>query len=90
MTETEFKEKVMRYIKRKYPDAWVWKTSDNFYSGIPDLCVVLPPHGKVYWLELKTIKGRVEPIQTYTINRLKNVGCTAAIVRSMDEVAQIL
>jgi hypothetical protein len=39
--ESDLKSKCMRMIRNKFPSAWVYKTSDRWVSGIPDLIICL-------------------------------------------------
>lgn len=40
-SETELKEKTLKMIKKYFPNAWVLKTSEIWYSGVPDLLICL-------------------------------------------------
>lgn len=48
----------------------VWRTDG---AGFPDLVCVHPQHGCI-WAELKTMEGRLSPLQKVWGNVLKNVG----------------
>lgn len=58
-------------------------------AGIPDLLVV-GPEGTTAWLEVKTAKGRVSPLQREQLDRLSKLGHVAAVVRSVDEALTVL
>jgi hypothetical protein len=88
MRETQLKIKVMRMIKRNFPMAWVWKISDQWVSGIPDLLIILD--GIHFFIELKIEGGKVQKIQEYTINSINKAGGRAFVCRSEQEVFQIL
>jgi hypothetical protein len=88
MLETSIKNAILRRIKETYPKAYVTKISDKFYSGIPDILVII--EGKVFFLEIKTSKGRVAPVQQYHINKINAAQGTARVVRSPAEALAVL
>lgn len=53
--------------------------------GVPDLCVVCPM-GKVFWLEVKSEKGRVSDAQLKFHWELEKRSHVCAVVRSIDDV----
>lgn len=71
-----------------------WKSqvalkSSGFSAGWPDIEVVW--QGKIYFLELKSQKGRVSPAQAECHAGLVAAGACVAIVRSLDEaVARLI
>jgi len=86
VNETGLKNRVKSYLVNT---GWiVFKISDRFTAGIPDL--VCMKDGRTIWIELKTPEGRVQPIQTWTINQIKSAGVEAYICRSIEEVKGIL
>lgn len=85
MNETRLKNNIVKSIKRKYPPSkiWVYKSSDRFTSGIPDLIICL--EGKFVALEVKTSDGELSPIQKYTIDSINKSGGHAFEIRSVQE-----
>lgn len=51
--------------------------------GFPDLLCIHPDHGLI-WLELKTVRGRLRPIQRQWIDLLQMAGQRAFVVRPTD------
>jgi hypothetical protein len=53
--------------------------------GVPDLCI---PYGmgRVLWMEIKAPRGRASAQQLAFIDRLRALGHTVAIIRSVDDV----
>lgn len=59
-------------------------------SGIPDRIVLLPG-GKVIFVELKRpYGGRLSAIQKYQLDKLKSLGCNAAVVRNYKDIDMLL
>ena len=57
--------------------------------GAPDLVVALP-EGKVLWLEVKAPKGRIQDSQVLVHEKLGEIGHAIHVVRSIDEVKEIM
>ena len=57
-------------------------------AGWPDLELLYK--GKMYFIELKTTKGRVRPVQFDCHQRLYEAGSTVFVCRSIDEVGNAL
>ena len=57
--------------------------------GAPDLVIALPD-GKVLWLEVKAPKGRVQDSQVLVHEKLGEIGHAIHVVRSIDEVKEIM
>lgn len=64
--ETYIKNQVLLFLKKQ--NCWVYKSSDKFIAGIPDILACI--NGRFVAIELKTRKGRVAPLQTHTINQI--------------------
>lgn len=70
------------------PNLFFYCPTDRFYSGIPD--IVLCYKGRWAAAELKTLKGKVTPIQKYTLDLLQGAGAEVAVCRSVSEFAEFL
>ena len=57
--------------------------------GVPDRIIVLPG-GKCIFVELKTAKGRITPLQQHQLNKLKDMGVMARIVRGMKDADDLV
>jgi len=88
MTETSLKNSVRATVRKAYPLAFIWKIHDGFTAGIPDFLIII--RGVHIFIELKTPCGKVEPIQTYTIDKIKSSGGRAHICRSVEEVLEVI
>lgn len=84
--ETALKTKVLKWLKSQ--DVWVYKTSDRYRSGIPDLLIL--KEGRLYAIELKSSVGKVSIIQEFTLRMMKKHGALTGICRSLEEVQCIL
>ena len=87
MNETSIKRSVLRYLNT-LPNAHIYKISDRWKSGLPDIHVCLG--GVCCWIELKTPTGKVSPIQDYTMRQIREAGGRTAVCRSAGEVKQFI
>ena len=77
MSEQKFQKKIIDALERKgYYVLKLMKTNKN---GIPDLLALKNDH--IFFLEVKTEKGVVSPLQEYRINELNNLGFDAKIIK---------
>lgn len=88
--EAELKQQIVRYLKRRWPTAWVYCPTDRLRSGIPDILCIIPPSGVLLAIEVKTPTGRVTPIQTATLTNIRRAGATAWVLRSMEELHHVI
>jgi len=86
MTESTIVKQIMSYLRSQ--GFYVFKISDRFRSGIPDLYCCR--HGKSYWFEVKTKIGKVSKLQEYEIEQLQAHGVPACVVRSVLDVVDVL
>lgn len=75
--ETLFKEKVKADLQTFGEDAWFYKTQEVSRRGIPDFIICL--RGEFHAFELK-VDSPVEPLQEYTLNKIKKAGGNALVV----------
>ena len=57
-------------------------------AGVPDLCVLY--HGQVFFLELKTTRGRLSPRQNEVCKYITDAGGTFMVAHGIDEAIDIL
>jgi len=92
MKESTIQRQIIAYLREQ--GFLVWKISDRFRSGIPDLyCCRGVKDGawKVsFWLEVKRPGGKVTALQAHEIAELRAQGVGAWVVSSVDMVAAIL
>ena len=87
MLESLIQSKILKHLQQR-PDCWVVKTIQCNQRGGPDL--LLCYNGKFIALEVKSDTGRATKIQLAQMQRIRAAGGTAEIVRSIEDVKEIL
>ena len=85
--ETRLKAKVLKYLST-LDNVWVYKSSDKFRSGIPDILIC--DNGAFVAIELKTRYGNLSKLQKYELNRIDKAGGETLVCRSLQEVKEIM
>ena len=103
-SERQMQRAILDYIAASHPSAHVHAIPnggrrdmaeaaqlhlDGVRAGVPDLCV-LWPGGGVCWLEVKSRTGTIQPTQRAYHAMLGRLGHRVAVVRSVDEAAEVL
>ena len=68
--ESYYQTKILQWLKRTYPAAFIWKAAAGPYSqgGIPDICAIIDGH--FYGFEVKRPEGgRLSKLQELTTSR---------------------
>ena len=89
--ESKFQSDIIKWIKKNYPKAFVWKAAAGSYSrcGIPDICCVID--GQYYGFEVKRpLIGKATAIQIKTLEQIKVAGGVAEIVSYIEDVERII
>ena len=89
MKESELIRKISEYLK-SVSDLFFWKEHGGMYgtAGIPDLIVCY--RGRFIGLECKVGKNDATVLQSLTIRRILRAGGYAMVVRSVEEVKQLI
>jgi len=89
MLEKDIVAAVMRWL-RTVPCCFAWKEHGGLYgtAGVPDVICCLD--GRFFAFEVKTPEGRLTKLQEHTIQRIKDAGGHAFVVRSVDDVKAVL
>ena len=89
MKESELIRKISEYLK-SIPDLFFWKEHGGMYgtAGIPDLIICY--RGRFIGLECKVGKNDATVLQSLTIRRILRAGGYAIVVRSVEEVKQLI
>jgi hypothetical protein len=89
MLEKDITAAITRYLKT-VPHCFFWKEHGGQYgtAGLPDIICCIG--GRFVAFEVKTPSGRPSRLQEITITKIKAAKGEALIVRSVEEVKQIL
>lgn len=89
MLEKDIVNAILKYL-RSLPRCFCWKEHGGMYgtAGIPDIIACVD--GRFYAFEVKTATGTATPLQNATLRKIAAAGGTAVIVRSVDDVREIL
>jgi len=89
MLEKDIVAAIMRWLKT-VPLCFAWKEHGGMYgtAGVPDVICCLD--GRFFAFEVKTPEGRLTKLQEHTIQRIKDAGGHAFVVRSVDDVKAVL
>ena len=89
MLEKDIVAAIMRWLKT-VPRCFAWKEHIGMYgtAGVPDVICCLD--GRFFAFEVKTPEGRLTKLQEHTIQRIKDAGGHAFVVRSVDDVKAVL
>jgi Holliday junction resolvase len=80
MTEQQIQKKI---IDKYEKDGWyVLKLIKTNKNGIPDL-ICLKLNEKPLFIEVKSEKGKVSPLQEYRLNELKEYGFNAVVMNAI-------
>lgn len=86
MLESAIQSKIMKELKKA--GIYAHKNITTNKKGIPDIiCCV---HGKYLALEVKNEKGKTTELQDWNINEIRKSGGRAEVVRSWEDVSEIL
>lgn len=89
--ESYYQSRIISYLKKHYPDAFIWKAAAGPYSrqGIPDICAVIG--GRYYGFEVKRpYIGVLSKMQEQTIERIRAAGGIAGVVCFPEDVGRIV
>lgn len=78
--ESAYQKKIIDYVKKAYPAAFVWKEAAGEYSrqGIPDVSAII--EGRYFGFEVKRpYFGKLSAIQEQTIKRIRQAGGIAGV-----------
>lgn len=86
MREAVIQKNIIRYLQLR--GFKVYKISDRFRAGIPDLYVAR--NGWSCWIEVKAPGGRLSTLQAHEIDQLRAVGITVLVAHSVEDVKAML
>lgn len=78
MLESQFQNKLIKDIKKLFPDSIVMKNDSSYIQGIPDILVL--NNDKWAALEVKkSIKAKHQPNQDYYVDKMKRMSYSAFV-----------
>lgn len=89
--ESYYQKKIIEFLKKTYPTAFVWKAAAGAYTqkGIPDVCAVID--GRYYGFEVKRpFYGVLSKMQEQTLEKIRVAGGVAEVVTFPEEVQAIV
>ena len=86
MTEREIERRLCEMVRKRGGLAYKFLSMEN---GVPDRIFILPG-GIVWFVELKTKKGRLSKIQKCQISRLKDNGANIRVIYGYDDAAAFI
>lgn len=89
MREKAIENKIKQYLKT-VEDLYFFKEHGGLYgtAGVPD--IICCYKGRFIALEVKAPDGKPTALQEATINRIREAGGVAEVVRSVEEVKEII
>ena len=95
MRERDIEKWLRRQIESMGGQAFKFTSPGN--DGVPDLIIeyllirlAVLPGGLIYFVEMKTDRGRLSPLQIWQQDRLDALGCQVRTIRGMDEAAAFI
>lgn len=89
LKESVIVRKILQYLKT-IPACFAWKEHGGMYgtAGIPDIICCMD--GRFFAFEVKNESGKATKLQEATIKKIRAAGGTAAVVRSVEEVEDVI
>ena len=82
MSETALQRRIVKAIKARWPDAWVYHPSDRKRMGVPDLLICL--NGRFGAIEVKLPGNPPTALQYHTQLRIVEAGGVAGVATSVE------
>lgn len=82
MRERDIEDWLRRRIESTGGIAFKFTSAGN--DGVPDRIAILPG-GQIWFIELKTVSGKLSALQGWQIKRMKKRSARVAVIRGMDE-----
>ena len=87
MLEKEVEKFLVREVKKIGGISFKLISPGN--AGVPDR-IVIPPTGKVVFVELKTDKGKLTKLQEVQIKKISDLGADARVLRGIEGVKEFI
>lgn len=88
--EAKLQQEIQKLVLRNFPNAFIMKVHGNMYQkkGVPDLLIII--NGITIFIETKIKYNKPSAIQLAVINEIKEAGCYAYVVYSIEEAKEVL
>lgn len=87
MREKEVEKKLIDEVKKRGGLCEKWNSGT---VGWPDRIVILPPYGKIAFVEVKRPGEKPRAIQLYRHQQLRNIGVKVYVLDHVDKIGGIL
>ena len=87
MSESQIERRLVQGVKAK--GGMCLKFTSPGAPGVPDR-IVLTPDGRVYFVEVKTIIGRLAGIQRWMVGEMQKRGAQVRVLHGVDAVKEFL
>lgn len=87
MTESQFTQRLLRELRRRMPDAVIFKHNDRTTGGIPDFSITVG--GKTTWWEVKVYPNKLSTLQMETLRRLGSA-CAYLVISRGEAFSRII
>ena len=87
LSESQLEEKLCKKIKEL--GGMALKFISPGRAGVPDR-IILMPCRKIYFVEMKSLRGEINPIQEYVVEKFKNLGFEVKILNSDEKIKNFL
>ena len=88
MSERDIQNRIIKYLKQTYPNAIVFKLTEETLCGIPDVLFI--HGGRTIFFEVKKPGGNIRPLQVSVIRRINENGGEAGIVYSVEDMQKFI
>lgn len=82
-------EKTLKKAIDKIPNVLQRKNNPQWDKGVPDRLILLP-HGKVIWVELKAPNKTLRATQKLYKSKLERIGHIVVVVDSLEDVKKLI
>ena len=83
MTEKDIERKFGELVRKRGGLFYKFVSPGN--SGVPDR-IVIPPGGEVWFVELKTVAGKLTELQKWQIHKMAGGGVNVRVLQGWDDV----
>lgn len=87
MTEAQIENRMVRMVRERGGLCYKFTSPNN--PGVPDR-IVITPDGRVIWVELKTLIGKLRPIQKWQIEEMRKRGQDVRILHGWPAVKEFI